>query len=172
MGGRASLIAIIGVFAISQGAQAGDSGCGLGSVVISKNSKLLQLFSMTTNATFISQAFGITSGTSGCSSSGLVQNDKAIEYFAEANRDDLAREMAQGEGEKLDVLASLHGCRDVAAKSAFRRTAQRSLPKIMPSADAKPQAMMSALREELARDAEAANGCAAVASTSASSNNI
>ncbi|MGZ5280029.1 MAG: DUF3015 family protein, partial [Pseudobdellovibrionaceae bacterium] len=82
---------------------AGDAGCGLGSVIIQKNSKLLQLLAMTTNHSLFTQPLGITSGTSGCSSSGIVMNDKQMEYFVEVNHRDLSREMAQGQGEKLNT---------------------------------------------------------------------
>ena len=60
---------------------AGDAGCGLGGMLIKSNTKLMQLFAVTTNGTLGSQTFGITFGTSGCSASGLVQNDKQIQYF-------------------------------------------------------------------------------------------
>lgn len=111
----------------------GDAGCGLGSLVISKNSKGLQLLAATTNGTFGSQTFGITSGTSNCSSSGIVMNDKQIEYFVEVNQEDLKREMAQGRGEKLSTLAALHGCSNDAAVAAFGAKAQSSFEKIVPS---------------------------------------
>lgn len=110
-----------------------DSGCGLGSVVISKNSKLLQLFSVTTNGTFSSQLLGITFGTSNCSSSGIVMNDKQVEYFVEVNHQDLHREVAQGHGEKLDALAQMHGCQSSESKQAFSSMAQKSYPTIFAS---------------------------------------
>ncbi len=110
-----------------------DSGCGLGSVVISKNSKLLQLFSLTTNGTFSSQALGITFGTSNCSSSGIVMNEKQVEYFVEVNHQDLHREVAQGHGEKLDALAQMHGCQTTESKQAFSSMAQKSYPTIFAS---------------------------------------
>lgn len=140
-------------------AQAGDSGCGLGSVIIQKNSKLLQLFSMTTNHFFLTQPFGITSGTSGCSSSGLVMNEKAIDYYAEANQADLTREIAQGGGEKLATLASLHGCSDD-GKKEFAEVAQRSMPKIMPEATTPAREMVRNLQRELIADERTASHCA------------
>ena len=57
---------------------AGDAGCGLGGLIIQKNSKILQLLAVTTNHSFLSQEFGITFGTSGCSASGLVMNEKKM----------------------------------------------------------------------------------------------
>lgn len=121
------------LFSSASALAVGDAGCGLGSLIISKNSKLLQLFAVTTNGTFGSQTFGITSGTSNCSSSGLVSNDKEIEYFVEVNQDDLSREMAQGHGEKLATLAALHGCATPARIDAFKTKAQSNYEQILPA---------------------------------------
>ena len=48
------LISLLMVFGLN--AMANDAGCGLGGEIISKNSKLLQLFALTTNGSFFSQA--------------------------------------------------------------------------------------------------------------------
>lgn len=119
---------ILAISFLSTVSFAGDAGCGLGSMIISKNSKLLQLFALTTNGSSFSQAFGITSGTSNCSASSIVMNDKQIEYFAESNQIDLTREMAQGQGEKLNTLAALYGCTD---KTAFAKLTQGSFSQIV-----------------------------------------
>ncbi len=135
------------VFGLGVVSYASDSGCGLGSVVIQKNSKILQLFSMTTNDTLFTQGFGITSGTSGCTASGLVMNDKAIEYFAENNQSDLSREMAQGQGEKLLALAALYGCRGEDQK-AFAKMTQANYEHIFPTAETKAPEMVQNLKRE------------------------
>lgn len=129
------LKAFITVFFMgSMAMAAGDAGCGLGSMIITKNSKLLQLFAATTNASFGSQTFGITFGTSNCNASGIVQNDKQIQYFVEVNQAELTREMAQGHGEKLSTLAALNGCASENQISAFNAKAQSSFATIVPSA--------------------------------------
>ncbi len=115
-------------------AVAGDAGCGLGSLVIKSNTKLLQLFAVTTNNSFGSQTLGITFGTSGCSAKGLVMNEKQIQYFVEVNQNDLLREMAQGYGDKLSTLAALNGCMDDSQITAFNLRAQASFPVIAPTA--------------------------------------
>jgi hypothetical protein len=88
----------------------GDAGCGLGSMIFSENKKGHQILAATTNGTVGSQTFGISTGTSNCSAQGFVVNEKQIQHFAEANQADLTREMSQGQGEKLAVLAALYGC--------------------------------------------------------------
>ncbi len=114
-------------------ASAGDAGCGLGSLVINKNTKM-QVFAATTNGTFGSQTFGITSGTSNCSSSGLVKNDMEIQYFVEVNQEELIRDMAQGHGEKITTLAAMNGCTTEAQITAFNEKAQEEFTVIVPEA--------------------------------------
>lgn len=140
-------------------ALAGDAGCGLGSMIIQKNSKGLQLLAMTTNGSLLTQPLGITSGTSGCSASGIVSTDKEIEYFVEVNHDDLSREMAQGEGEKLSVLAQLNGCQSKAAQEAFAGMTQKSFERIIPAMDTGAGEMVQNLKKEISEDVEVAQLC-------------
>jgi hypothetical protein len=151
------ILSIVLLFAAS--AFAGDAGCGLGSLIIQKNSKLLQLSALTTNASSFSQGFGITSGTSNCSASGFVSNDRQIEYFVEVNHDDLSREMAQGEGEKLSVLAQLNGCASTDAQQAFAGMAQKSFDKIIPTADTHPDEVVQNLKKEMSESSEVVQLC-------------
>lgn len=127
--------AILTVLFFGSVALAGDAGCGLGGMLIKSNTKLLQLFAVTTNGSFGSQTLGITFGTSDCSAKGLVKNDRQIQYFVEINQNDLIREMAQGYGDKLSTLAALNGCMTDAQISAFNAKAQSSFRTIAPSAN-------------------------------------
>jgi len=113
---------------------AGDAGCGLGGQVIKSNSKLAQLGATFLNSLSGNQTFGISSGTSGCTASGLVQNEKQIQYFVEVNQEELTREMAQGHGSKVSTLAALNGCMTETQISAFNSKAQASFKAIVPSA--------------------------------------
>ena len=151
------IVALVSVFSFS--ALANDAGCGLGSMIISKNSKLLQLFALTTNGTFFSQGFGITSGTSGCSASGLVMTDKQIQYFVEVNQEDLSREMAQGSGDKLATLALLNGCADSNSQQAFASFTQKSYGKIIPAATTSASQLVNNLKSEMGSQPELAQMC-------------
>ena len=115
-------------------AYAGDAGCGLGGMLIKSNAKLPQLAATFLNGTFGSQTFGITFGTSGCSASGIVQNDKQIQYFVEVNQAELTREIAQGRGEKINTLAALNGCVTEEQVQAFNQKAQEQFKTIVPDA--------------------------------------
>lgn len=156
---KSLLIMFVGVLSLSSVSFAGDSGCGLGAVVIQKNSKLLQLLSLTTNQVLFTQPLGITSGTSGCSSSGIVKNDQQMEYFVEVNHDDLTREMAQGRGEKLSTLAVLNGCKSSESQAAFAQMTQKSFGKIIPAAGTPAPEMVQNLRKEISASNELAKAC-------------
>ncbi|MBU2488542.1 MAG: DUF3015 domain-containing protein [Proteobacteria bacterium] len=83
-------------------------GCGLGSMVFENNDSVVsQTLAATTNGTFASQLFGITSGTSNCEKpESFVYNEK-VKVFVADNMDNLAADMARGSGEYLDTLATL-----------------------------------------------------------------
>lgn len=114
---------------------ANDAGCGLGGQVIKSNTKLAQLGATFLNGLSANQTFGISSGTSGCTASGLVKNEKQIEYFVEVNQEALTREIAQGHGEKVNTLAALNGCATDAQAQAFAAKAQASFKTIVPAAN-------------------------------------
>ena len=140
-------------------AKAQDAGCGLGSMIITENTKLMQLLATTTNGATFSQAGGITTGTSGCKAQNFVMREKAVHYFAEVNKDDLSREMAQGEGEKLTTLASLYGC-EGNARQDFARAMQSGYDRIIPAADTKVTDMVQNIHREVKANAVLAKGCA------------
>ena len=111
-----------------------DSGCGLVSIVISRNSKLLQIIGVTTNVYIsgITQTFAISSGTSNCTAHGFVKSDYEKIYYANANTDALVTEMASGNGEHLQEFAHIYGCGSDAYPK-FQEAAQKQIPEIMNS---------------------------------------
>jgi hypothetical protein len=143
---------IFAVLLLGSVAHANDAGCGLGSIVISSNAKLLQLFAVTTNGTFGSQTFGITFGTSNCSARGIVQNEKQIQYFVEVNQQDIMREMAQGHGEKLSTLAALSGCASDIQIDAFSSKAQSMFNTIVPTSETSAVDFVSNLKSSSVAD--------------------
>lgn len=96
--------------AFAAGQARSNTGCGLGTMLFQSNadnSIILQAFQATTNGSFGSQTFGLTSGTSECQQpSNFVSNEKANEFVL-ANMDSLAKDIARGGGETLDTLAEL-----------------------------------------------------------------
>ena len=83
-------------------------GCGLGKLAWAdyKNQKNIapQVMMATTNGTFGSGTFGISSGTSGCTNDGQVMAEQKTNMFAQLNFDNLSQEMAQGKGTRREGL--------------------------------------------------------------------
>ncbi len=87
-----------------------DIGCGVGTMIMEGQqgppAKILGSF--TNGLTF--QSISITFGLVNCNGQGKVTADASdirVQHFASQNFDRLSVEMARGEGEHLDVLASL-----------------------------------------------------------------
>jgi len=94
----------------------GTAGCGLGSMIFGDQKGMIQVLASTTNGTFGSQTFGITSGTSNCGEAGF--SSSAAKTFIEGNREALAKDAARGSGETIITLASVAGCKDAKAVGA------------------------------------------------------
>ncbi len=112
-----------------QNMDGGDSqtGCGLGaSVITNPDSAVMYTLQITTNHTSGSQSFGITSGTSGCKKVKFVMNERAQEFVA-SNMDQLAKEIAKGNGESVDTLAELLNVEDKAEFSAALQSNYNSI---------------------------------------------
>src|SRR5712691_12711696 len=75
----------------------GAAGCGLGSLVFGDQKGMIQVLAATTNGTFWSQTFGITTGTSNCGDTAMTIAGTKI--FIEGNREALAKDAARGSGE-------------------------------------------------------------------------
>ena len=128
-------------------------------MVITENTKLMQVLAVTLNATGM-QTFAISTGTSNCRSQNFVMNEKAVQYFAEINQKDLSREMAEGKGEKLTTLASLYGCQGT-AQQQFSKMTQNSYARILPLPDTSTAQMIQNLNAEFAAS-ELAKACSAI----------
>jgi len=124
----------------------GMAGCGLGSLVIKEKDRIPQIFAATSNATAYNQLLGITTGTSNCTSSGVVKKEKEQEVFVHLNYNTLEREMASGKGEKLDTLSSLFGCSN---SKEFGVVAKSNFSKLFGSKDSSPTQLLSQLKEEV-----------------------
>lgn len=112
-----------------------DVGCGLGTQVwAGKSGVVFKVLAATTNGTFGNQTFGISSGTLGCSKDGVITAADRLPMFAGANLDQLATEMAAGQGEALNTLASLYNV-EAQDRAAFNTTLQAHYAEIFSSAD-------------------------------------
>ena len=128
-------------------------GCGLGKMVWegsnSQKHILQQVLQSTTNGTFGSQTFGISTGTSGCTNDGVIVQSEKVNVFAQSNFDTLAQEMAQGHGEHLASLAMLLGV-PADQQPAFFAMTQDKYTTLIKSGETTPVAMLAALHTAMA----------------------
>ena len=151
------LIAVAGLASAAHAAGGSpDAGCGLGTMWFPENKPVHQLLASYTNG-FV-QSFAITTGTSGCSSGGLIKTSLLErKVFVATNLRALEVEMAAGQGEYVSSLAALSGCKtpefSVFAKSRYE--------KLLPSEKTSSTELLDNLDRELATDPEMAKACGA-----------
>ncbi|MBK5280981.1 MAG: DUF3015 domain-containing protein [Nitrospiraceae bacterium] len=128
-------------------------GCGLGKLAWSdyKGQKEIapQVLMATTNGTFGSNTFGISSGTSGCSNDGKIMSEHKTTIFAQLNFENLSQEMAQGQGEHLTSLATLMGV-PAEHQAAFFAMTQERYTSLVKTGEASPVAMVKAINDAIA----------------------
>lgn len=139
--------------------QYGMAGCGLGSMAFKDNDKLSQLLASCTNGTFGTQTFGISSGTSNCTSNGVAKLDKETEMFVEVNNDVLLKEISQGKGETLTSFSTIMGCSD---SKAFSKGLQSNYKNI--SAAKGNEQFLNTVKTTIESDASLSKTCKLVAS--------
>jgi hypothetical protein len=137
--------------AVNPGSSAyGDGpGCGLGAQIFNEKAILHQVLAATTNGSFGTQTFGISTGTLGCSNNGKFVSTEHATMFANLNFDNLSQEMAQGGGEHLASLATLMGV-PAEQQPAFFAMTQEKYAALIQSGETTPAAMLKALHETMA----------------------
>lgn len=148
---RRTLIAIAALVLTSGVAAAADvygtAGCGLGSMAFGDKKGFIQVLAATTNGTFGTQTFGISSGTSNCDETRAGKGSAKI--FIEGNREALAKDAARGSGETIDTLSQLAGCKDAkAVGAALQRSFSQLFPGETTPAEQVSQNVMGALRTD------------------------
>ncbi|HLZ32589.1 MAG TPA: DUF3015 domain-containing protein [Nitrospira sp.] len=128
-------------------------GCGLGKLAWGdyKGQKEIapQVLMATTNGTFGSQTFGISTGTSGCTNDGKIMGEHKTTMFASLNFEALSAEMAQGQGEHLASLASLMGV-PAEHQAAFFAMTQERYTSLVNAGETSPVALVKALNDAIA----------------------
>ena len=129
-----------------------DAGCGVGSMIMDgKSGVVFHVLAATTNGTFGNQTFGMSTGTLGCKSDGPVTASAELKSFASANLDQLAVEMAAGEGEALTALASLYKI-DTSDRAAFYALTKANYGTIVSSDEVTAGDMLASLQTLMAAD--------------------
>jgi hypothetical protein len=145
---------------VSQALAVNAAGCGLGSMVFKNNTKGSQILAATTNATFGNQTFGITSGTSNCTTGGVVKADREQEAFVEANFESLQRDLAAGEGDYLAAFTGLLGC-EGGSQPALATFAQDNFEHFA-GEGASPQSMLYSMKAGLSMHPQLSQSCSRI----------
>jgi hypothetical protein len=127
-------------------------GCGLGKLAWAdfpeKENIAPQVLMSSTNFTGI-QPLAISSGTSGCTNDGKIFASEKINVFTAMNFDNLAQEMAQGQGEHLTSLATLMGVPEENHQAFFAMT-QENYTTLVQAGETSPKAVVKALHDAMA----------------------
>lgn len=131
------------------------AGCGLAYLLFAKddNSKGTQILAATTNSFYGTQAFGITSGTLGCTEDGTVSIGKELELFTAVNLNNLSEEMAKGSGEYVSAFASLLGA-DEKTRPVLLSFFQEKYEVLFPTTETTATEMLARLKTELEKRPE------------------
>jgi hypothetical protein len=149
----AAFAVILGGAGISLAANPDNGpGCGLGKLAWSDYSGQKQIgpqvLMATTNGTFGSQTFGISTGTSGCTNDGKIFTAEKVNVFAAINFDNLSQEMAQGQGEHLASLAALMGV-PADQHPAFFAMTQEKYTTLVQAGETSPKAVVKAIHDAM-----------------------
>lgn len=136
----------------------GMAGCGLGSIVLEENTKLMQILGATLNGTSANQTFGITFGTSNCNAGAqsAAANKAAQEMFVANNLNALSKEAAQGEGQTLNAFAFMLGCQGDNVNQ-FAKLSRESYDAVYSNDN--PTVVLDRMIEEVKADEQLAASC-------------
>jgi hypothetical protein len=156
---RLVMLAVVGTFvamqasfamAASTGTPDTGPGCGLGKVAWQNyphaKTKGSQILMATTNGSFGTQTFGISTGTLGCTDDGRWWAEQKTTMFAELTYDSLSQEMAQGKGEHLTSLATLMGV-PAEQHPVFFTMAQEKYESMVQAGEASPARLVRELSD-------------------------
>ena len=151
------LSALVGVMYVgSANAAPNNVGCGWGSMIFDGDSgTMMQVLAATTNGTSGNQTFGITSGTAGCASDGVIQKYAAADAFMGANIEKVARDMSIGNGEALETLADTIGIKSE-DKARFFEVAKANFDKIFPNENVTSESALASLGKVMSSDSKLA----------------
>jgi len=103
------VVSVAAVFLLASSLFASDNvGPGLGRVALKgSRGKGMELVGTFLNSICGNGTFAITSGTSGYTEGAVIGMNEEVRTFIAQNMDNLATDMAKGDGEYLDTLATL-----------------------------------------------------------------
>jgi Protein of unknown function (DUF3015) len=136
-GVAAALVLALGAHGASaQGNEtASSAGCGVGTILFEgQKGPAPQVLAATTNGSFGNQTFGISTGTLGCERDAVVRSPTKVRMLMISSLDSLATDVARGQGETLESLASLMAV-EPDHRARFFASLQGDFGRIFPSED-------------------------------------
>ncbi len=128
----------------------GSAGCGVGSIIFDGQSGLgPHVLAATTNGFYGTQTFAMTSGTLGCSVDDTIQSHAAL--YIDSNLNNIAADVARGEGEALMALAELLRVED-ADRGTFSSVLKDNFHVIFSNDSVTSTDVMSSLRSVMQSD--------------------
>ncbi len=148
--GSAVLFTLVAFSGTAIAAGYGDAGCGPGSLVIGTKRDGGQLLAATTNGMGYgsSHSTAVTFGTSNCGADKLTRTQQERETFANINYNSLVKEMAAGQGENLETLASMYGCSQD-SYGDFGTVAQENFSTIVKDQNTSTKDMLGSLEQQI-----------------------
>lgn len=131
---------------------AGGNGCGWGNMVFDGQRGFVPHFlATTTNGTSGNATFGMTSGTNGCDTSARLGYGGRSIFAMNGMLDNIAEDMAQGQGEALDAYATLLGI-EQQDRAHFAQVTHKHFGEIFASESASGEQVLAATLEVMSRD--------------------
>jgi len=156
MNKKLAIVALIFLAPATSFAADNVGGCGWGSKLFDGQTGLFpNAFAAISNGFYGTNTFGMTSGTSGCTSDGVIKSSWKTAMFIDGNKSKLARDMSTGSGETLESLAKLIGIQDQ-HKAAFFQATKDNFSNIFASDNVTTDQVMASLKQVLASDSELA----------------
>lgn len=119
-------------------------GCGWGSMLFEGSSGTpSHVVAATTNGTSGNNTFGMTSGTNGCDTSKTLDY-KGTSAVVFHNMDRLSNDIAKGEGEILDTVASVMGI-ESADVPTFKRVLHENFDTLYPTSEVTSEQVVNAI---------------------------
>jgi hypothetical protein len=155
--GKALIFGLLGTAGVmAQAAEGKGGGCGWGNMVFDGQRGLApHLLATTTNGTSGNATFGLTSGTNGCDSSVTIHYGGRSLFAMNGMLDNIAEDMAQGQGEALDAYATLLGI-EQGDRAHFAQVTQANFSNIFVTPDATGEQVLANTLDVMSRDQQLA----------------
>jgi Protein of unknown function (DUF3015) len=135
-------------FAVSPG---GDS-CGWGNMLFKGQSGLpIHFVASTTNGTSGNKTFGMTTGTNGCSTSGVLTYGGSSMIDLSAVMDEFSEDVAKGDGEVLSAFVVSLGVQPE-HRQAFKNALHTNFSSIFPNQNVTTEQVLQSIGQVIAED--------------------